>query len=212
MPALKHPQTYALLAGTALGFGLLMIWAGSRPAVWVGGGLISAGMIGGWLKYYQPDPASVPSSANLLVPEVFQGSIGGYEAMVPAEGLEIWQQAVQVAVEAQGAATAISERHPDLVSELLQILYGIIATLEQMARSAQALEQVETPTYRELAQQRIQSHWRVLKDIQNQLQTLRDQAVLADLDPGMSGYGVSLPFQLRELISDQQKQLNDAQF
>lgn len=38
----RHPQSYGLFLGTVLGYGLLIILAGNRPATWGGGGAIAS--------------------------------------------------------------------------------------------------------------------------------------------------------------------------
>ncbi|NJL97950.1 MAG: hypothetical protein HC924_03550 [Synechococcaceae cyanobacterium SM2_3_2] len=185
--------------------GILIVMAGSRGLVLLGGGLVSAGMMASWLRQIEPEGPS----ANLLVAEVFQTYLRLHQALIPAGFKSTWDAAVEVAQEAQASAASIGERCPDVISDLLQVLYGMVALLEQIARSGQALDQVETAAYRQMTQERIQASLQGLQKTQAQLQTLQDQVVLSALDPAMSGHTVSLPLRLQDLVSMQQDLLHN---
>jgi hypothetical protein len=204
--ALKLPQTYILLTGIGVGYGILIVMAGSRGLVVLGGGLVSAGMMASWLRQIEPEGPS----ANLLLPDVFQTYLRQHQALIPSGFKSTWETAVGVAQEAQGSAASIGERCPDVISDLLQVLYGMVALMEQIARSGQALDQVETTAYRQMTQERIQLSLQGLQKTQAQLQTLQDQVVLSALDPAMSGHTVSLPLRLQDLVSMQQELLHNS--
>lgn len=193
--AARLPQTYVLLGGIALGYGGLISFAGPRLLTLGGGGLISLVMAGAWIRQLQ----QIVPSANLLDATVFQEQIWGYQSLVPAASKPTWDQAVQQAQAAQELATQIGERYPDVVSELLQILYSLLALLEQIAKSAQALEQLETSTYRQATQTRLTRSLEGIQHTQDQLRSMHDQLVLSGLDPTLAGQTVSLPLHLKEL-------------
>lgn len=193
--AVRLPQTYVLLFGIALGYGSLIGFAGPRVLALGGGGLIGLAMAGAWIRQLQQ---TVPS-ANLLEAAVFQEQIWSYQSLVPSASKPLWDQAIQQAQAAQELATQIGERYPEGVSELLQILYSLLALLEQIAKSAQALEHLETSTYQQITQARLTQSLEGIQQTQAQLRSLHDQLVLSGLDPTLAGQTVSLPLHLRDL-------------
>lgn len=193
--AIRLPQTYLLLGGLGVGYAALIGVAGPRWLAVGGGGVISLAMAGAWIRHIE----GIAPSANLLDATVFQDQLWPYQTLVPAASRTQWDQAVQQAQMAQELATQIGERYPDVVSELLQILYSVLALLEQIAKSAQALQHLETSTYQQLTQERLTQAMDQIQQTQDQLRSLHDQLVLSGLDPTMAGQTVSLPLHLTEM-------------
>lgn len=194
----RRPQTYLLLAGTALGFTLLIAIAGGRSLTILGGGAIAVLMVGSWLAGFQRDP-SFSSEANLLEANTFSRQLDPMGRRVPGSGQKIWRQAETWASESQRFAARIAEREPVLQMELLDALHTVVDLAQQVADGLTVMNQIETPTYRQLAQQRLAASCDRLQATHAQLQQLQDQVALSSLDADATTR--SLPQSLQTLIS-----------
>lgn len=177
----KMPQTYLLLLGTALGYGALLWLAGPTPLAWVGGGGIAATMVGSWAVAVR-NPTEAEASSNLLEAEVFRLQLEPQGKQVPAATQATWKEVLAWATASQRFAARIYEREPMLQVELLEALHTVMALASQVAEGLAVVPQIETPTYRQLTQQRIEASRDRLRDTHNQLQQLQDQVALASLD------------------------------
>ncbi len=193
--AFRLPQTYVVLASIAIGGAALIMVAGPRWLVLGGGSVVSLGMLGAWLRQIE----QITPSANLLDATVFQENVWLYQDQIPNTSWATWEKATSLALAAQTAAAQIGERQPDSYSELLQVLYSLLALLEQIAQAAQALDQLETSTYRQATEARLQQSLEGIQQTQRQLRLIRDQLVLSSIDPAMAGQAISLPLHLKEL-------------
>ena len=177
----KMPQTYLLLLGTALGYGALLWLAGPTPLAWIGGSGIAATMVGSWIAAVR-NPAQAEPSSNLLEAEVFRLQLEPLGKRVPAATQATWTEVLDWATASQRFAASIYERDPLLHVELLEALHTVMALAKQVAEGLAVVAQIETPTYRQLTQQRIEASRDRLRDTHNQLQQLQDQVALASLD------------------------------
>lgn len=176
-----QPQTYLLLLGTALGYGGLLWLAGPKPITVLGGGGISAAMIGSWAWGFRPPKNEDPSS-NLLDAAVFRSQIDPLGKRVPTASQPTWTEAQAWAVASQRFAARICEREPMLQGDLLEALHTVMALSQQVAEGLAVIPQIETATYRHLTQQRLEASRDRLRDTHDQLQQLQDQVALASLD------------------------------
>lgn len=177
----NQPQTYLLLLGTALGYGALLWLAGPKPVAILGGGGISAAMVGSWAMGCRQRGGET-SSSNLLEAEVFRSQIEPLGKRVPTASQAIWKESLGWATASQRFAARICEREPMLQVELLEALHTVMALSKQVAEGLAVVPQIETPTYRQLTQQRIEASRERLQDTHDQLQQLQDQVALASLD------------------------------
>lgn len=177
----NQPQTYLLLLGTALGYGALLWLAGPKPLAILGGGGISAAMVSSWAMGCR-QRGDETSSSNLLEAEVFLSQIEPLGKRVPAASQAIWKESLAWATASQRFAARICEREPMLQVELLEALHTVMALSKQVAEGLAVVPQIETPTYRQLTQQRIEASRERLQDTHDQLQQLQDQVALASLD------------------------------
>jgi tRNA A37 threonylcarbamoyladenosine biosynthesis protein TsaE len=76
----------------------------------------------------------------------------------------------------------------------------VVDLARQVAEGLAVIEQVQTPTYRQLAQQRLTASSDRLQVTHAQLQQLQDQVTLASLD-SETGRGSLLPQGLQTLIA-----------
>lgn len=194
----RRPQTYFLLAGTALGYALLIGLAGGRSLAFLGGGAIAILMVGSWIAGFQGD-ASIASDANLLEASTFSRQLDPLGRRVPGSGQKTWRQAQAWASESQRFAARIAEREPVLQMGLLEAMHTVVDLAQQVADGLAVINQIETPTYRKLAQQRLAASCDRLQATHAQLQQLQDQVALSSLAADTPS--ASLPQSLQTLIS-----------
>ena len=196
----KQPQTYGLLVGTALGFSALVWLAGPRPLVWLTGGGVSAVMVGTWASGFRPSPVEPLDSSNLLDATVFATHLESLDQRVPPKAQATWRQAHTWATESQRFASRIAERDNYLHLELLDAMHTVQDLARQVAEALTVIDEIETPAYRQLAQQRLALSCDRLQATHTQLQQLQDQVTLASLDTDPTT-GSPLPQRLQTLIA-----------
>lgn len=196
---LGQPQTYILLAGTGLGYAALVWLAGPGPLVWLAGGGVSATMIGSWVMGSRPSP-EVARGDDLLDAETFAGQLLPLGRRVPSKAQPTWRQAQTWATESQRFAANIYERDPFLQVELLEAMHTVLDLARQVSEALAVIDQIETPTYRQLAQQRLEASCDRLQASHAQLQQLQDQVTLAGLEDDPSSTS-SLPQRLQTLVA-----------
>ncbi|HEY9881225.1 MAG TPA: hypothetical protein V6D29_22405 [Leptolyngbyaceae cyanobacterium] len=180
----REPQTYILLVGTALGYAVLLTLVGPRPLAWVSGGGIAAAMIGSWAAGFREQSLTQAEADDLLNAIAFQQQIQASESKVPALSNSTWQRARTWATESHQFAANIYQRDPLLQVELLEALLTVVDLTRQVAEALQVIDQIQTPAYRQMAQQRLQASCDRIQETHAQLQQLQDQIALSSLDPG----------------------------
>ncbi|HEY9728874.1 MAG TPA: hypothetical protein V6D50_20685 [Chroococcales cyanobacterium] len=198
----RLPQTYLLLIGIGLGYLCFIVWLGSRPVVLVSGGVIALVAIASWLWQFTPKPVPPDSAANLLNREIFLSEVAALEQNIPNLPQLRWEQARSWAERIHGFAQRIAEREPTLTPELLEALNTVLDLLRQVVEGLQVTEQIQTSTYRHLAQQRLQASCARLRETHDQFQQLQDQIALSTLEQGTSVVTSTLPKRLQVLIAD----------
>jgi hypothetical protein len=204
----RQPQTYLLLTGVGLGYAGLIFLAGSRPLAWLTGGSISAVMVGTWATGFQTKPG-LQSDSDLLDSANFSARLNQLNQQVPAQSRQTWEQAQRWATESQRFAERIYERDPLLQVELLEAMHTVLNLARQVAEGLKVMDEIETPTYRKLAQQRLNASRDRLQVSHAQLQQLQDQVALAGLD-STQGMDRSLPQRLQTLINANKQILEDS--
>ena len=197
--AFRQPQTYLLLVGTGLGYALLLTMVGPRPLAWAGGGAIATTMVASWLGGWRRS-APPELGSDLLDRDTFMQHLDLLTQGLPARQQRPWRQTVTWALESQAFAHQIYQRDPLLQADLLEALHTVVDLARQVAEGLAVIEQVQTPTYRQLAQQRLTASSDRLQVTHAQLQQLQDQVTLASLDPE-TGRGSLLPQGLQTLIA-----------
>ncbi len=195
----RQPQTYLLLAGTGLGYAALLLVAGFRPLTWLAGGGISAAMVGTWAAGFRRQTEPSLSNSNLLEGDSFARQLQEFDQRVPQKGQMTWRRASTWATESQKFAERIYQQDPLLQVELLEAMHTVIDLARQVAEALQVIDQIETPTYRQLAQQRLEASCDRMQASHAQLQQLQDQVALAKLD--QSSTSGSLPQRLQNLVA-----------
>lgn len=194
----RQPQTYGLLLGTALGYGLLILLAGNRPVAWVGGGVVATVMASSWVTGYQVSSKEAAEyDGDWLNAANFQRRIDSIHAQVARDHDKTWQPIKTWALQSQAFAMRICDREPTLRPELLEALYTVVDLAQQVADGLQVQSQIQTPTYQKLAQQQLQQRCVRMQQTHAQLQQLQDQVALASLSQG----DTSLPQRLETLIA-----------
>jgi hypothetical protein len=195
---LKQPQTYGLAVGTVAGFAAMVWLAGPRPVVWLAGSGISAAMVGTWVTGFRPNPAT--ENHNLLEAPIFAARLEPLARQVPPGAQSTWRQAHTWATESQRFAARIAERDNYLHPELLDAMHTVQDLTRQVAEALTVIDEIETPAYRQVAQQRLTLSCDRLQATHAQLQQLQDQVTLASLDTDPTT-GSSLPQRLQTLIA-----------
>ena len=149
------------------------------------------------------------SSNDLLDSTIFAARLTGFDRQVPGKSRQTWDQARGWAVESQRFAERIYERDPMLQVELLEAMHTVLNLARQVAEGLKVMDEIETPTYRNLAQQRLQASCDRLQASHAQLQQLQDQIALAGLEDAQNASG-SLPQRLQTLITANKQILEDS--
>ena len=138
-------------------------------------------------------------SANLLDKAVYANRIAQLQSQFRSHDRNPnWQQALELSQSSQTVAIAIADRRSPLSPDLLETLYTVLGLLEQVGQAIQVTQEVETPTYRHIAQQKLDTSLQRLAVTYQDLQLLRDQLALSSLAP--EGDSNQLPINLQVLI------------
>ena len=206
--AFRYPQTTFLLVGAILGFLALIVFAGFQLISLVAGLIIVAGMLGAWFLQFRGDRLN--TTGNLLDRTVMLEHLDAIVAKFPSLELHsAWGDAYQWANESQAAAADIAARDSTLIPDLLEALYTVEGLAANIAGSTVALEQVQTEQYRTLTQQQLKTSCDRLQATHHQLQSLRDQIVLAQLSADAKA-NVALPDRLQLIIEANKTTLQTA--
>lgn len=190
------PQTYLLLGGTALGYALMIFLAGPKPMAVVAGAGMAAAMVSIWAAGFRPSEVSA-NSGDLLDAQTFASQLGTIGQRVPSKAQKAWRDVQTWSTESQRFATRIYDRDPLLQVELLEALHTVLDLSGQVADGLAVLDQIETPAYQQMAQQRLTSSRDRLQATHSQLQQLQDQVALSTLDTADDS---TLPHSLQSLI------------
>lgn len=181
-PSRLHPVQW-LLMGLLLGYVSFIGWLGVRIIVLLSGGMIVGFVVALWyLNRDRHHPSHAAVSANLLETDVFISCIGPFSSHIPAASQSQWRAARLQAQAIQEIAQQIAQQESTFIPDLLDTLYTVLELTEQLAQALQVTHQVQTPRYRELAQYQLKSSQARLQQTHDQLQELRDQMALADLE------------------------------
>jgi hypothetical protein len=206
--AFRYPQTSFLLVGAILGYLALIVFAGFQVISLVAGLIILAGMVGAWFLQFRGDRLN--TTGNLLERTVMLEHLDAIAAKFPGLDMQSpWANAYQWASDSQTAAAEIAERDSTLIPDLLEALYTVEGLAANIAGSTVALEQVQTEQYRTLTQQQLETSCDRLQETRHQLQSLRDQVVLAQLSADAKA-SAALPDRLQLLIEANKTTLQTA--
>lgn len=204
------PQTYFLVVGTLLGYGVWIFLLGQRPFVMAVGGAIAILTLVAWGWQVATSPElqlqlRPETSQNLLEAAVFTPQLDRIctqyreiAASPSQSNRRLWREAVDWSRSCQTFAASIAERRSELLGEALETLHTVLALLEQVGQAIQVTEQVETASYRQVAQQRLSASRDRLQTTYQQLQLLRDQLAVSSLEA--EGETGELPVNLQLLI------------
>lgn len=195
---LSLPHSYFLLLGAGLGYLGLLLWVGIRLIPILLGALIFILMILAWI--WQIEKMRGLIADNLLENEIFRDKLAELTRKLAGRSPANWQETLNWAKESQAFAHRIARKESVLTPELLETLYTVIALLDQVIEAHLALEQVETDTYKKLAENHLEASRKQLKNTHSQLQYLQDQVLLSALETTEVKAG--LPGNLRSLISE----------
>ncbi|MEO0852389.1 MAG: hypothetical protein AAFY15_02635 [Cyanobacteria bacterium J06648_11] len=204
------PQTYLLIVGVGLGYALWVVVLGQRPLVLGVGGAISLLSLAFWVVQVAVSPAlavrqRLERSQDLLDETIFNRQVdqirSHYHSAIATgarSDLHLWQQTLEACQDCRSFAAEIVKRRSALTVEALETLHTVLELLKQIGRGIQVTRQVETDTYRQLAQQRLATSRDRLNATRAQLQLLQDQLALSSLDE--SPTASELPVNLTVLI------------
>ncbi|MBE9112218.1 hypothetical protein IQ273_22700 [Nodosilinea sp. LEGE 07298] len=192
----NQPQTYLLLGGTALGYALFMVLAGPKPLAILAGSGVAAAMVSSWAAGFR-STASETSGSDLLNAQTFAARLGTLGQRVPPKSQKTWRQVQAWATESQQFAARIFDRDPLLQIELLEAMHTVLDLSGQVADGLAVLDQIETPAYQQMAQQRLDASCDRLAATHSQLQQLQDQTALSSLETSTDD---TLPQRLQTLV------------
>jgi hypothetical protein len=189
---IQLPQTLGLLGGMILGWVGLIAYSGTRSAVITAGFFIVLSTLVIWFRTLQ----KLFSAFSLLEPIRFETQLAVCDRRIPTIAQVTWKPIRQRAKATHGFVTQIAQRDPTLIPDLLEALHTVVALVEQVATALQAKTQIQSVTYRPLAQQQLQASCDRLQATHNQLQHLQDQLLLSS-SPNPTP---DLPLNLRLMI------------
>lgn len=192
----SQPQTYLLLGGTALGYGLFMALAGPKPVAALAGAGVATAMVGSWAVGFRPTEFEA-SGSDLLDAKTFALQLGTLGQRVPTKAQKTWRQVETWSTESQQFAARIYSRDPLLQVELLEAMHTVLDLSGQVADALAVVDQIETPAYRQMAEQRLEASCDRLQATHSQLQQLQDQIALSSLDNAADN---TLPQRLQTLV------------
>lgn len=196
---LRVSDTQCLLIGLLLGYAGFVLWLGIRSIVLVSGAVIVGVAIAVWYAQ-RPSKSTSLASTNLLQADVFLGQIGLLNDEIPDASQSLWRSVQQQAQAIQQIAMQLAQQEPTFIPDLLETLHTALDLVDQLVRALQVTQQVQTPRYRELAQQQLQASLDRLQQTHDQLQELRDQIAFEGLRPIATSAAVST--RLQTLIAD----------
>ncbi|WP_434686179.1 CHAT domain-containing protein [Pseudanabaena minima] len=192
------PQTYMLLAGTALGLACFVAVLRPRPIVIASGGAIAAIVFGAWSWLVKKEFAWLNEN-NLLDRYVFASKLDRLEHKSLATGMQ-WRRVKAWAREIHAYAEKIVEKEPDMTVDILETLITVLDLAGQVSDAIATIDQVKSENYRVVAQRRLQASYDRLQATHELLQNLQDQVLLLSLDRNSSNLKMELPAQLRLAI------------
>ncbi|MFQ4137428.1 hypothetical protein PGN35_014020 [Nodosilinea sp. PGN35] len=201
------PQTYLLLGGTALGYALMIVLAGPKPVAVLAGSGVAAAMVSSWAAGFR-SRAATANSGDLLDAQTFASQLGTLGQRVPPKAQKAWREVQVWATESQRFAVRIYDRDPLLQVDLLEALHTVLDLSGQVADGLAVLDQIETPAYQQMAQQRLSASRDRLAATHSQLQQLQDQVALSTLDTAADS---TLPHRLQTMIEANKTILQDNQ-
>ena len=172
-----------LLTGVLLGYIIFVFWLGIRLTVLLSGAVIVALAIASWysqLKNFKNSPKV--TSANLLQIDVFSNHLNHLNYQIPHPSLPLWESVKQQAQSIQQIARQIAEQESTFTPDLLETLHTVLDLVDQLVEALQVIQKVQTPRYRNLAEQKLASSQKRLDQTHEKLQELHDQMVLETLD------------------------------
>lgn len=196
---LRLPQTYFLFVGLGLGYVTFILWQGLRPIVWLAGAIVVIVAIAVWWKALASQLSA--NRHDLLNAQTFASELHEIEASLTQPFDPQWLSIKEVILNSQQFATAIAEKEPMLIADLLETLYTVLALAEQVIDGLLALKQMRTEAYRQLAQEKLAISLERLETTYSQLQELHDQITLSNLENRRLN-SASLPDCLQLLISE----------
>lgn len=202
----RSPHTYLLLAGLAIAYMILVLWLGMRSIVLLSGAVIVGLTIVSWYRQLQAQKTSYSAtSANLLQTDVFLNHISFLDNRVPNASRLLWRSVQQQAEAIQQTATQIAQQEATFIPDLLETLHTVLDLVDQLVQALQVIQQVQTPRYRELAQQQMQSSQTRLQQTHDQLQELRDQIALENLKQRSFTTASVISTRLQVLITENER-------
>ncbi|BAZ82263.1 hypothetical protein NIES73_35390 [Sphaerospermopsis kisseleviana NIES-73] len=193
----RYQQTYWLVAGAIIGYvGFVVILGTTRLVIGVGGA-IALGMIAFWC--WNVNQSLPKSTHNLLERETFLAHLKKLEPQIDKSSQTTWRQAYQWAEATQQFATQIAQIEPSLIPELLEALYTVISLTQQVVFALVTVNQVQSSTYRPLAQEQLQISCDRLQQTHDELQQLQDQILLSHLNH--THPNINLPKTLQLIIT-----------
>ncbi|MCU0567342.1 MAG: hypothetical protein MUF49_12175 [Oculatellaceae cyanobacterium Prado106] len=168
-------HTQFLLLGVGAGLIVFVLQLGLRSLVFITGGAIAIITILYWFWQNRAVPTAQAPSANLLQAEVFQDHLTCFQQQVPAAEFTTWLPLQEQAMRVQAIATHIAQREPMIVSELLETLHSVLDLVEQISAALVLRQQIQTPQYLTLTEQRLQGSLTRIQATEVQLQILNDE-------------------------------------
>lgn len=202
----RFSQTQWLFTGLFIGYLGFVWWLGIRLIVLVSGAVIVMLAIIFWYRQLQSQGRThSTTSANLLQMDIFLSHINALNHQIPDASQPLWRLVQQQAEDIQQMATQIAQQEATFTPDLLETLHTVLELVDQLVQALQVIQQVQTPRYRELAQQQLQSSQTRLQQTHDQLQELRDQMALENLERRSLTTSSGISTRLQILIAENER-------
>ncbi|MDZ8106250.1 MAG: hypothetical protein RM338_11605 [Nostoc sp. DedQUE12a] len=180
--SLRFSDTQLLLIGLLIGYVGFVLWLGMRLIVLLSGAVIVVlAIASSYVQLKRPKTNSLVTSANLLEKDVFLSHIKCLDNQIPDVSQPLWRSVQQQAEAIQEIATQIAEQESTFTPDLLETLHTVLDLVEQIIPVLQITPQLRMSSYREFAQQKLESSRQRLQQTHKQLQELHDQFALENL-------------------------------
>lgn len=196
----RLPQTYFSIVGAGLGYLALVVWLGVRPLTLTVGGAIASAMLAAWFWKLKQMPSL--TWINLLDKNTFRSQLNKLESKLKRQSYSEWENVKNLAIETQEFAEKIVSREQELMPELIETLYTVLALCEQIIKSVLALQEIKTAAYQKITEKYLQESKQRIWETYKQLEQLQDQVVISSLAKETGGVEGGLPRRLKILIAD----------
>ncbi|MBE9042355.1 hypothetical protein IQ235_16400 [Oscillatoriales cyanobacterium LEGE 11467] len=203
------PQNYVLLVATGAGFIGFVLSMGLRSIVLGVGIAIALGMWAAWVWQLKSSPflISKKTQDNLLDIECFQEQLERLEKKLDVPSRQKLEKVRFWIRETQSFARKIAEIEPELVPDLIEMLYTVLALADRAIVTTLANQQIRTLAYQKIGEQNLKASCDRIQATHHQLQEFHDRLVLNQVGNQFPDLETVFPDRLQLLLAQNKEAL-----